>query len=295
VRRILLVLGGLALALPAPAFAINEYHPEKEFELEPWVPIHVAGLDLSINKAVAYLWLGALVTMALGIVLMRVRLGVEPDARQTVGESIYEVTQTQIAEQGLPSKAIGTWFPYVASLALFIWVLNLLGFIPLPLSSDKVHIAGLTLPTWGIYAATAQLSVTLTLAILTVLFTHVEAIRFNGLVGWAKSFVPPGLPPFSAKTAVPIGLMALLEVISHVFRVISLSVRLYANMLAGHMLILLFIGLTFVLGTVFFIPISIVFATAFYLFEVVIVVTIQAYIFAALTAIYIGSAIEPAH
>jgi F-type H+-transporting ATPase subunit a len=296
-RRVLpLVLGAVwLLALPAPAFAIHEYHPEREFELNPWVSIHLGALDLSINKAVAYLWLGALLTMALGILLMRVRLGVEPDARQTVGEGIYEVTQTQIAEQGLPSKAIGTWFPYVASLALFIWVLNMIGFIPLPLSSEKFHVAGVAIPTWGIYAATAQLSVTLTLAILSVLFTHVEAIRFNGLTGWAKGFVPPGLPPVSAKTAVPIALMAMLEVISHLFRVISLSVRLYANMLAGHMLILLFIGLTFVLGTVLFVPISIIFATAFYIFEVVIVVTIQAYIFAALTAIYIGSAIEPAH
>ena len=294
-RRALLFVSALALVLPSPALAIHEYHPETEFELHSWVPIHVAGLDLSINKAVAYLWLGAILTMVLGIVLMRVRIGVEPGTRQTIGEGIYEVTQSQIAEQGLPSKAIGRWFPYVASLALFIWVLNLIGFIPLPLSSDKFHIAGVAIPTWGIYAATAQISVTLALAILTVLFTHVEGIRYNGLRGWASGFIPPGLPPASAKTVVPIGLMAVLEIISHLFRVISLSVRLYANMLAGHTLILLFIGLTFVLGTVLFVPVSIVFATAFYIFEVVIVVTIQAYIFAALTAIYIGSAIEPAH
>ena len=287
-RNALAAAAALAIALPAPALAIHEYHPEKEFELNPWVSIHVIGLDLSINKAVAYLWLGSLLTIGLGLFLMRSRLALLPDRRQTVGEAIYEVTQSQIAEQGLPSKAIGTWFPYVASLALFIWVLNFIGFIPLPLSSEKFHLFGVALPTWGIYAATAQISVTLALAILSVLFTHVEGFRYNGL-RYVKTFVPAGVP----KAAV--APMALLEVISHGFRVVSLSVRLYANMLAGHMLILLFIGLIFVLGTLAFAPVSILFGTVFYVFEVIIVVTIQAYIFAALSAIYIGSAIEPEH
>jgi len=278
----------LALALPGVASARGDFHPEEEFELHEWVPIHLGPIDLSINKAVAYVWLGGLVTMALGILLMRSRLALLPDRRQTAGEAIYDITQSQIAEQGLPSKALGTWFPYVASLFLFIWSLNIIGFIPLPLSDEKFSLAGLELPTLGIYAATAQISVTLTLAILSVVFTHIEGVRFNG-IGYFKSFVPAGVP----KLMVPA--MALLEVISHVFRVVSLSVRLYANMLAGHMLILLFIGLTFILETYIFIPFSIFFATIFYLFEVLIVVTIQAYIFAALTAIYIGSAIEPEH
>jgi F-type H+-transporting ATPase subunit a len=277
----------IALAAPASA-AAGEFHPEKEFELKSWVPIHLGPLDLSINKAVAYLWLGALLTMLLGIVSMRLRLSTQPDRRQTVGESIYEIVQTQIAEQGLPTKAIRLWFPYVASLFLFIWVLNLIGFIPLPFSDEKFRLFGLHLPTLAIYAATAQLSVTLALAILSVLFTHVEGFRFNGL-GYVRSFVPAGVP----KAMVPF--MAILEVISHAFRIVSLSVRLYANMLAGHMLILIFIGLMFVLGTVGFAPVSILFGSIFYLFEVVIVVTIQAFIFAALSAIYIGSAIEPAH
>jgi F-type H+-transporting ATPase subunit a len=92
--------------------------------------------------------------------------------------------------------------------------------------------------------------------------------------------------------------MAVLETISHVFRVISLSVRLYANMLAGHMLILVSIGLLFILSGITFWIVAVVslpIGIAFYIFEIVIVVTIQAFIFAALTAIYIGSAIESAH
>jgi F-type H+-transporting ATPase subunit a len=267
--------------------ATEDFNPEDEFRLKEWLPIHVGPIDLSINKAVAYLWLGGLVTMAIGIGLMRIRLKVDPDTRQTLGETIYDVVQTQIAEQGLPSKAIGLWFPYVATLFLFIWSLNFIGFIPLPLSDERFHVGGLELPTWSIYAATAQISVTLTLAIFSVLFTHVEGFRWNG-PRYLKSFVPAGVP----KGLIPI--MAVLEFISHAFRVVSLSVRLYANMLAGHMLILLMIGLIFIVSG-FVAVVTIPFAAAFYLFEVGIVVSIQAFIFAALTAIYIGSAIEPEH
>jgi F-type H+-transporting ATPase subunit a len=225
--------------------------------------------------------------MLLGIFLMRSRLALLPSKRQTVGEAVYEIAQTQIAEQGLPTKAIGRWFPYVASLFLFIWTLNTIGFIPLPLTGEKWH----GVPTWGIYAVTSQLSVTLVLAIFTVAFTHIEGFRWNG-GHYLKTFIPAGVPK---AMLVP---MAILEAISHFFRIVSLSVRLYANMLAGHMLILVSIGLIFILGGVTFyivVPISFVIGIAFYLFEVVIVVTIQAFIFAALTAIYIGSAIEPAH
>ena len=239
------------------------------------------------NKAVAYLAIGSALTILFGIVLMRSRLALLPSKRQTVGEAVYEIAQTQIAEQGLPSKAIGRWFPYVATLFLFIWTLNTVGFLPLPLTGEKWH----GIPTWGIYAVTSQLSVTLVLALFSVVFTHVEGFRWNG-PGYLKSFIPAGVPKAM------IGPMAVLETISHVFRIVSLSVRLYANMLAGHMLILVSIGLIFILGGITFyivVPISFVIGIAFYLFEVVIVVTIQAFIFAALTAIYIGSAIEPAH
>ena len=287
-KRLVLLLGLLALAAPQLAAAAEEdFNPEDEFRLEPWLPIHLGPLDLSVNKAVAYLWLGGLVTMALGIGLMRLRVKVDPDTRQTVGETIYDVVQTQIAEQGLPSKAMGLWFPYVATLFLFIWVLNFIGFIPLPLSDEKFHIGGVGIPTWSIYAATAQISVTLTLAVFSVLFTHIEGFRWNG-IRYLKSFVPAGVP----KALIP--MMALLEFFSHAFRIVSLSVRLYANMLAGHMLILLMIGLIFIVSG-FAAVLTIPAATAFYLFEVVIVVSIQAFIFAALTAIYIGSAIEPEH
>jgi F-type H+-transporting ATPase subunit a len=283
-RRALVAVALLALALPGQALARGEFDPTEEFEQHEWVPIHIGPLDLSITKAVVYLMLGSVLTMAFGIVFMRWRLRVEPDTRQTFGEQVYDVAEAQIAEQGLPSKALGRWFPYVASLFLFILVVNLIGFIPLPLTGETWH----HIPVFGIYAATSSLSVTLALAALTFVFTHVEGIRWNGPTRYFKSWIPDA-PKALLFLIVP------LEILGQIMRLISLSVRLFANMLAGHILILTFIGLMFILETVLLAPLVIPVAAAFYLFEVVIVVGIQAFIFATLSAIYIGSAIEPQH
>ena len=282
-RRALAFATFVALAAPSAALARGTFDPTKEFEQHEWVPIHLGPLNLSITKAVVYLFLGTALTILLGLVLMRVDFSRRPGRRQTTGELIYDVAQTQIAEQGLPSKAIARWFPYVATLLLFIFVVNLIGFIPLPLTGEKYH----GVPTWGIYAATSSLSVTLALALLTFFFTHYECVRWNGPTRYFKSWIPEA----------PKALLALivpLEILGQFMRLISLSVRLFANMLAGHILILTFLGLIFIFQSVKLVPVLIP-AILFYLFEVVIVVGIQAFIFAALSAIYIGSAIEPEH
>ena len=234
--------------------AESDFDPQHEFLLEEWIPIHIGPLDMSVNKAVVYLWLGGMATIFVGIWLMRFGLSLRPGRRQTAGEAIYDLVQSQIAESSLPHKGLSRWFPYVASLFLFIWVLNIVGFIPLPISNDTYEVFGVNVPTLGVYAATANLSVTLALALI----------------------VP-------------------LEVISQFMRLISLSVRLFANMLAGHMLILVMLGLIFIFSSWFLIPISVLAGTVIYLFEVGIVVTIQAFVFALLSAIYIGAAIEPEH
>ena len=284
--RLLTLAGSLFLALPSVALAATseggeeEFDPAHEWEFETWVDLPF-GLD--INKAVAYLILGTIVTCALGIFLMRVKFGKEPTKRQALGEMVYEIAQVQVAEQGLPTKAISRWFPYVASLMLFIWTVNMLGFIPLPLSDETWH----GVPTLAIFAATSTLSVTLALALMTWVFTHYEGIRANGAGGYFKSWIPEVPKPL-------LPMIIPLEILGQFMRLISLSVRLYANMLAGHLLILTFIGLIFLTHWAVF-PLSVVAGTMFYLFEVVIVVSIQAYIFAALSAIYIGSAIEPEH
>ena len=291
-KRLSALVVFLLLALPSMAMAAEEeeFNPEHDFEIGEWIPIHLGPIDLSINKAVAYLILGTICTIALGIFIMRARIGTKNEVgrRQAVGEMVYEIAQVQVAEQGLPTKAIGRWFPYVASLMLFIWVINLLGFIPLPLSNETFEIFGVELPTLAVYAATSSISVTLALALMTFVFTHVEGVRANGAVKYVRSWIPD-VPKALYPLIVP------LEVLGQFMRLISLSVRLYANMLAGHMLILTFIGLIFVLGNLLVAVVAVPAAAAFYLFEVVIVVSIQAFIFAALSAIYIGSAIEPEH
>jgi F-type H+-transporting ATPase subunit a len=294
VKRALAVVTLLALTLPSLAFAETgedetKFDPSHEWELQTWGPeLKIGPIDMSINKAVAYLILGMICSILLGLVLMRVRPGRGPNRRQALGETIYEIAQVQVAEQGLPTRAIGRWFPYVATLMIFIWVVNMLGFIPLPLSDERWDIGGVEVPTFAIFAATSTLSVTLALALMTFVFTHVEGIRENGAVGYFKSWIPD-VPKAMLPLIIP------LEILGQFMRLISLSIRLYANMLAGHMLILTFIGLIFVLENVFLAIVSVPAATAFYLFEVLIVVSIQAYIFAALSAIYIGSAIEPEH
>ncbi len=283
-KRLLLALTTAALLLPADAFARGVFDPTKEFEQHEWIPIHLGPLNLSITKAVVYLMLGSLLTILFGLFFMRSKVGKKPGRRETVGEMVYEIAQTQVAEQGLPTKAIGRWFPYVATLMLFIFVVNLIGFIPLPLTGETYH----GVPTWGIYAATSSISVTLALAFLTFAFTHFEGVRWNGPVRYFKSWIPEA----------PKALLALivpLEILGQFMRLISLSVRLFANMLAGHILILTFLGLIFILQSVILAIIVVPVGIVFYLFEVVIVIGIQAFIFAALSAIYIGSAIEPEH
>ena len=278
--RVLLTTLALALVVPPAAFARGSFDPTTEFEQKEGVPIHLGPLNLSITKAVVYLMLGTLVTILIGLVFMRAKGG----RRQAFGEQIYEIAQVQVAEQGLPTKAIGRWFPYVATIMLFIWVVNMLGFIPLPLTGETWH----GIPTWGIYAATSSLSVTLALALLTFVFTHYEGIRWNGPTKYFKSWIPDAPKPLLA-------LIVPLEILGQFMRLISLSVRLFANMLAGHILILTFIGLMFILESVILSVFVIPIAAVFYVFEVAIVVSIQAFIFAALSAIYIGSAIEPEH
>jgi len=184
-------------------------------------------LDAPAHTAANYFRSVTLHGVSMAFVLTRIKTGSDPTRRQALAETIYEVAQVQIAEQGLPTRAIGRWFPYCATLLVFIWSVNMLGFIPLPLSDEKWH----GVPTLSIFAATSTLSVTITLALMTWVFTHIEGIRENGAVKYFKSWIPD-VPKALYPLIVP------LEILGQFMRLISLSVRLYANMLAGHMLIL---------------------------------------------------------
>ena len=236
-KRALIALEHARAAAPGERVRAREFDPTKEFEQHEWIPIHLGPLNLSITKAVVYLMLGSVLTIAL-----RARLHAHEGRRASRAAGRRSASwSTRSRRRRSPSracrtKAIGRWFPYVATLMLFIFMVNFLGFIPLPLTGETWH----GIPTWGIYAATSSISVTLALALLTFVFTHYEGIRWNGPVRYFKSWIPEAPKPLLL-------LIVPLEILGQFMRLISLSVRLFANMLAGHILILTFIGLIFIL------------------------------------------------
>ncbi len=192
------------------------------------------------------------------------------------------------------------WFPYVATLFVFIWMNNLIGFIPLPFGEEHVRIPAtdLTVPKFQIYAATANLSVAFTLTLVTFFATHIEGIRYNGFFGYFRSWMPSGLPPLSIKTLALYILIAIIEVISQLIRLVSLSFRLFFNMLAGHLVIAVFLSMGALIGGVawyFIHPFGLAMGIALFALESTLIAALQAFIFASLSAIYIGGAIHPDH
>jgi F-type H+-transporting ATPase subunit a len=278
-----------------------DFNPVAEFTDFVHNPYVSLPLGLDINKAVVYMWMAAILTTILTLVVVRRGLKLRPDGRQTAAEVVYDLCREQIAKGGLPEEGMRIWFPYVASLFVFIWMMNLIGFIPLPFGDRHFDAFGLSIPEFQIYAATANLSVTLALTLVTFFATHIEGIRYNGPIKYFKSWMPSGLPsprPLGLKTpavVVLLTLIAVIEVLSQFVRIVSLSFRLFFNMLAGHLVIAVFLGLASLLGTYFILPIGIPMGVALYLLEATLIAGLQAFIFATLSAIYIGGAIHPDH
>jgi F-type H+-transporting ATPase subunit a len=265
----------------------QEYQPQNEFQLDPWIKIEIGGLDMSINKAVLYLLLAAAFTVGVMFWIAR-KMEQRPNRVQTAVEAMYDLANNNITRGNMPASYALKWFPFVGTLFFFIWFSNLIGYLPLPTNShETVTIFGVELPSFALYAATANISVPLALT-LTVWFSyHVEGIRAHGVRGYFATFIPKGTP----KALKP--LLFVIEVISHFVRIISLSVRLFANLLAGHLLILFMGGgMVVLLGLAALGAITLPVAVVFFLFEVVLIATLQAFIFATLTAIYLGGAVS---
>jgi F-type H+-transporting ATPase subunit a len=269
------------------------FKPQNEFKLEPWVSIHLAGIDLSINKAVLYLFLASALTIAVMVWIAR-RMQEKPNRVQAAVEVAYDLTKNTITGGSLHGELARKWFPFIGALFFWIWFSNMLGFLPLPTNTEHTFsIGGLEIPSFAIYAATANIAIPLVLTLVVWLSYHVEGIRAKGFVPYFKSWLPPGLEDMH-----PIGKGAIfiIEVISHFVRLISLSVRLFANILAGHLL-LLFMGggLAVLLGIAALGALTFPLAFAFFIFEVGLVATLQAFIFSTLSAIYIGGATSATH
>lgn len=235
------------------------------------VDLSLFGIDLSITRAVIYMWVGAAITFLLLFVGARL-LRNRPGAYQVVVEEIYGFGRNKLGGQmGEEGKK---WFPYTLTIFVFLLVLNLFGLVP------------------EVFPVTSSISFTMTLAILTFVLVQIEGIRYNGVGHYFAAFVPPGMP---AKP-IMVPFMLFIEIISEIAKPLTLGMRLYANMLAGHLLIFIFLsfilyagGFTTIIGSVmplFSIPAGLV----LYSFEIFVSV-LQAYIFAILTQVYIEIAI----
>ena len=285
------------LASPAGAFALNvneDYQPQNEFELVPWVNIEIFGIDMSINKAVVYVLVAALLS-CVTLIYVGHRMKMKPGRLQAAVEMYYGLIES-MTKGNLSGKMVNRWFPFLATIFLFIWYSNMIGYIPLPTNTlEPFTIFGLEIPSLALYAATANISVPLVLTLVVVISYHVEGVRAKGPIKYLKGWVPAGV---EGPAAAPI---FLIEVISQFVRIVSLSVRLFANMLAGHLLILFMGGGLVVLlnlaliGSLILGLVTGTMAVAFFIFEVGLVATLQAFIFTILAAIYLGGAVAEEH
>jgi len=268
----------------------NDYKPQNEFKLDPWISLKLGPVDMSINKAVLYLVIACVLT-TVAMVYIAKRMQEKPNRVQTAVETAYTLMRDNIAGGNMDKRMAAKWFPFIGALFLFIWFSNMIGYLPLPTNTEhKVDIFGLHVPTFALYAATANLSVPLVLTLVVWISYHVEGIRAKGPIGYLKSWIPAGV---EGPAAAPI---FVIEVISHFVRLVSLSVRLFANILAGHLLILFMGGgLVVLLGLAALGAITLPIAIAFFIFEVGLVATLQAFIFSTLAAIYLGGATAEHH
>jgi F-type H+-transporting ATPase subunit a len=288
-RRILLGVAGfyvLGIALLIVIFGFghknNSFQIQNEFKLDNWVNLGV----FSINRAVVYLFISAILTVVTMVWISR-RMQARPNRVQTAVEALFSLMRDNITRGNMPDAMAARWFPFLGALFLFIWFCNLIGYLPLPTNSEeKFNLFGAHIPTFALYAATANISVPLVLALVVFVAFNVEGIRAQGPIGYVKSLIPAGVH------GPMLLLIGPLEFISNFMRLISLTIRLFANILAGHMIILFMSGgLAVILGLTFLGWFTLPVGIAVYLFELGLVATLQAFIFATLAAIYLGGAV----
>ena len=289
-RKLLLGIGGfylfgILLLVGIYGFSSHQnssFQIQNEFKLVNWVSLGV----LSINRAVLYLFLAAVATVLTMVYISR-RMQARPNRVQTAVEVMFSLMRDNITRDNMPDAMARKWFPFLGTLFLFIWFSNLIGYIPLPTNSQETfNVFGAHIPSFALYAATANISVPLVLSLVVFVAFNFEGLRAQGPIGYLKSLVPAGVH------GPMLILIGPLEVISTFMRLISLTVRLFANILAGHMIILFMAGgLGVILGLQVLGWFTLPFGIAVYLFELGLVATLQAFIFATLSAIYLAGAV----
>jgi F-type H+-transporting ATPase subunit a len=259
----------------------HEFQIQNEFKLINWVHLGV----FSINRAVVYLLISTILTVGT-MLWIAGRMHQRPNKVQTAVEILYSLMRDNITRGNMEDRMAARWFPFMGALFLFIWFNNIIGYLPLPTNSEQtVNIFGAHIPSFALYAATANISVPLVLAIVVFVIFNTVGISTHGPIGYLKSLIPAGVHGAILLLIFP------LEIISTFMRLLSLTIRLFANILAGHMIILFMTGgLAVLLGLSFLGWFTIPFAVLLYIFELGLIATLQAFIFATLAAIYISGA-----
>jgi F-type H+-transporting ATPase subunit a len=238
--------------------------------LQPHVlyPLKTAGIDLSISNAVVMIWIAS--ALVLITLVLAGRMGrLVPKGLQNVMESMVSyLKQTFVTE--ILGEENAAWFPFVATLFFFILYCNLLGLIP------------------KMFTATSNINVTASLAIVVFICTQAVGIYKHGIFGYLKRFAPKGIHPAILVIMVPI------EIISQFAKPFALAIRLFANMTAGHLVILVFIGMIIMFKNVIIAPFPLAMAVAMMAFEIF-VSLIQAFIFSILATMYIAEASHAEH
>ena len=266
-----------------------DFHPAEEFRLLTWLDLPG---PLDLNKGVLYLFIATSLTLFTMLYVSKRMNTTEPNRMQVAVEWLYDGMKNKLVKDNMDDDMARKWFPLVCTLFVFIWFSNMIGYLPLPVNTaETFNLFGADIPAFQIYAATANVSIPLVLSLIVFFSYNIEGVRAKGLWGYAKSVaVPPGVSGGILFMIVP------LEIMSQFLRLISLTVRLFANLLAGHMLIQFMSGgLAVLLGLEVLAWFTLPAGIAIFLFEVTLIATLQAFIFAILTCIYLGSAVSEHH
>ncbi|MCL2429717.1 MAG: F0F1 ATP synthase subunit A [Alphaproteobacteria bacterium] len=271
------VLIGLAL-IPGGAKPDPPFEVASEFDLHPLIELPKLGpIDLSITKAVVYLWIAVAVIVVFALIVSRA-LKLAPSRFQYAMETMYDLARKGIVGSVMKSGQ-DTWFPYIGAAFFFVLVSNIVGLIPLPFGEHH---------QFAFYAATGNINITIVLALCTFVFTHYSGVRKNGPIKYVRAWAPGQAPPVLKQ------IIWAIHVVSEVFRLVSLSVRLFANMVAGHAILAVFFGMALIFQSYLIGTVLQGASLLIYMFELF-VAFIQAFIFAILSSVYIGGALDQDH
>ena len=261
---------------PGSDWILHHVMDARELDFEPLFTIHIPqfptilGIDMSPTKHVVFMWIAALlVLLTFTIIARRYKKSLVPKGIANFFEVFILVVRDEVAKTTI-GKGYERFVPYLLTIFFFILFGNFLGLLP-----------------WSA-TFTSNIGVTASLAICSFFMIQIGGIRQNGFFGYFKGLIPQGIPPVLLVLMIPVEILGLFT------KPFALAIRLFANMIAGHFVILALIGLIFFMGTVLVAPGAILFAIFIYLLEIL-VALIQAYIFTILTSMFIGMAVHQEH